>query len=165
MLVVPHDTLFIFIFCADGALTCSSSQLKCGNGRCVTRRWICDGTDDCGDGTDELLSTCGRLFSSNWTEQLKIKIASTHKIHHCSRFCPQPLKPACRHSLTAAPQSTSVSLKAGTAMAKLTVATERMRKTAVSFTHNGGFVLVIDDSKHNGIKHHYQEEKLIIGVQ
>ena len=41
-----------------GKQFCSETMYhQCDNGRCVVLQWVCDGEDDCGDNSDELL--CG----------------------------------------------------------------------------------------------------------
>lgn len=50
------------LFSPLGNITCSPLEFTCASGRCVSQSFVCNGEDDCGDGTDELdctPSSCG----------------------------------------------------------------------------------------------------------
>ncbi|KPP61333.1 hypothetical protein Z043_120582 [Scleropages formosus] len=48
--------------------TCGEGSLKCGRQGCVEARQICDGTDDCGDGTDE--AKCEQYWACDFENDL-----------------------------------------------------------------------------------------------
>ena len=49
------NTFLIFVILA----TCSDTEFRCRDTRCIAYSKVCNGNDDCGDGSDELV--CGNL--------------------------------------------------------------------------------------------------------
>ena len=39
--------------------------MKCSDGQCVSKKLLCDGNDDCSDGSDESAEFCIGLKNSN----------------------------------------------------------------------------------------------------
>ena len=33
---------------------CEPNEYQCENKKCILKTWLCDGDDDCGDGSDEV---------------------------------------------------------------------------------------------------------------
>lgn len=55
------DSLILPTFPATrypGGRWCRPNQFQCANRLCVSPSWVCDGVDDCGDRSDEVLSLC-----------------------------------------------------------------------------------------------------------
>ncbi|XP_036362858.1 uncharacterized protein LOC115216258 [Octopus sinensis] len=53
---------------------CSKDTFRCNNGRCISKQLLCDGTDDCGDSTDEV--SCDQqcqYYSSGLSGLIKTK--------------------------------------------------------------------------------------------
>lgn len=45
--------------------SCPDDQFKCQNNRCIPKRWLCDGANDCGNNEDESNKTCAGK-NSTW---------------------------------------------------------------------------------------------------
>lgn len=55
MTIVPSVScdVLLFPFSIAGTPQCAPDQFLCGNGRCIGQRKLCNGANDCGDGSDE----------------------------------------------------------------------------------------------------------------
>ncbi|XP_070073621.1 low-density lipoprotein receptor isoform X7 [Drosophila takahashii] len=53
--LVPHQAA---LYRVSSESTCSQEQFRCGTGKCIPQRWLCDRENDCADGSDEAASHC-----------------------------------------------------------------------------------------------------------
>ena len=59
-------SLFLFLHLQSTLSECDSDEFKCRNGNCLRRGLVCDGSDDCGDDSDEDM-LCGMYTAGSNT--------------------------------------------------------------------------------------------------
>lgn len=47
------NSFFVVVVYFVADVNCTADEFTCANGRCIQKRWFCDGQDDCGDHSDE----------------------------------------------------------------------------------------------------------------
>ena len=57
-LVIPFGNCLNSVVDYKGCCFCEENQFLCANRKCIPGNWICNGNNDCGDGSDELAEIC-----------------------------------------------------------------------------------------------------------
>lgn len=68
------------------SIDCSTNRFECPSGKCINQTSVCDGRDDCGDRSDEIVCQSQldfqiRLVGSNITSEGRVEVKGFHFIN------------------------------------------------------------------------------------